>query len=79
MILRAHHLLLLWDSTFEATQHDKYIAMSRDAVAASVADVSACVVRVPCETRLNRWGRGKLPCFGIKWGQLGQGNILSVS
>lgn len=25
--------------------------MSRDAVAASVADVSACVVRVPCEAR----------------------------
>ena len=27
------------------------MAMSRDAVAASVADVSACVVRVPCEAR----------------------------
>lgn len=37
-----------------ATQHDKYKAMSRDAVAASVADVSACVVRVPCEVLKQR-------------------------
>lgn len=37
-----------------ATQHDKYKAMSRDAVAASVADVIACVVRVPCEVLKQR-------------------------
>eukprot|EP00434_Breviolum_minutum_P036133 symbB.v1.2.032005.t1/scaffold3782.1/size50425/2 len=36
------------------TQHDKSMAMSRDAVAASVADVSACVVRVPCEVLKQR-------------------------
>ncbi|CAK9021045.1 Putative mitochondrial carrier protein PET8 [Durusdinium trenchii] len=35
-------------------QHDKSIAMSRDAVAASVADVGACVVRVPCEVLKQR-------------------------
>ena len=54
-ILDPSHIFKGNEPTFrfkcQVTQHDKSMAMSRDAVAASVADVSACVVRVPCEAR----------------------------
>ena len=47
----ARHFL---ERRIPAAQHDKSIAMSRDAIAASVADVGACVVRVPCEVLKQR-------------------------
>ncbi|CAE7217550.1 slc25a26, partial [Symbiodinium microadriaticum] len=37
-----------------AAVHDNTLAIARDAVAASVADVSACIVRVPCEVLKQR-------------------------
>ena len=37
----------------QAALHDNTLAIARDAVAASVADVSACIVRVPCDARLS--------------------------
>lgn len=45
----ARHFL---ERRMATAQHDKSIAMSRDAIAASVADVGACVVRVPCVPRV---------------------------
>lgn len=54
-------------SSAQVAQHDKSIAMSRDAVAASVADVGACVVRVPCEAGLTGRGRQELEASWSHW------------
>ncbi|CAJ1367255.1 unnamed protein product [Effrenium voratum] len=47
----ARHFL---ERRMPAAQQDKTLAIARDAVAASVADVSACIVRVPCEVLKQR-------------------------